>query len=103
MIAQIAALLTHCKPLGDFWSNPRAAEDSCRANMVTYTCTVAYSGEFKDCVTRIQDGADTNFEAAADVLLNLVYSTIPLPILWNVNCQKTKRFFLLGLMSVGYL
>lgn len=104
MVAQIAALSTHCRPFNTFWETPEKAASNCRPSIVTYSCTVAFSGELKKA-HEYTAGSVANFQfvTAADVLFNLIFATIPLPILWNVHCQKVKRLLLLSLMSIGYL
>jgi len=80
-VTYLIVQILHCRPVAGYW------DSSVHANCYSYKLFITLGI------------INTGFSVATDIML----AVIPIPIIWSLRLRPRVRFYLIGILSLGYL
>ena len=88
-----------CKPLEKFWD--KALEGTCLP--VATHKAFALLNTSETTVSDWEMKSRLTPESACNIITDVAFATLPVPIIWSLQMPKKTRIYLIGILSLGYV
>jgi len=93
--------LTFCQPINGQWD--RSVNPKCYNKELYRDFGLFNAGEFSIPAMNEIQGLLLMIQTACNITTDILFATLPIPLIWSLQLQRRMRIYLIAILSGGYL